>query len=104
MLVGTPMYMAPELCVGSRHAQPPSDIFSLGVIAHELLTRELPYRKPAISSALNQETLQGQSRLRACPGLDASLALLFERCLSVDPAQRPSAQELVVALSTVAAT
>jgi serine/threonine protein kinase len=92
------MYMAPELCVGSRHAQPSSDVFSLGVIAHELLTRGLPSKEPAIAVALRQENPRLQTSLRSLAGLAENLAQLFERCLSIDAAQRPTAAEIARAL------
>ncbi|MFR3923734.1 MAG: protein kinase domain-containing protein [Collinsella sp.] len=43
---GTPGYLAPELLMGegkARHAHPASDVFSLGVLAHEALCGSLPY-------------------------------------------------------------
>ena len=99
MIVGTPMYMAPEISFGSRHAQPSSDVFALGVIAYELLTKELPFRRPPVGTVLRQETLRIPLGLRALAGLDPTLVALFERALSMDPAQRPSAAELATALT-----
>ena len=99
MIVGTPMYMAPEISFGSRHAQPSSDVFSLGVIAYELLTRELPFRRPPVGTVLRQETLRIPMGLRALANLDPILLALFERALSMDPAQRPTAAELATALT-----
>ena len=93
------MYMAPELISGSRFARPSSDIFSLGVIAHELLTAEMPFKKPPIGSVMRQETLVLSLAIRARKDLPAPLVELVERCLSVDPAQRPTAQELATALA-----
>ncbi|MEM4409777.1 MAG: serine/threonine-protein kinase, partial [Candidatus Caldarchaeum sp.] len=43
VLVGTPEYMAPELWEG-KDADKFSDLYSLGVMAYELLTGEVPFR------------------------------------------------------------
>lgn len=59
MLVGTPMYIAPERIVDSTCIDPRSDIFSLGVVAYFLLTGQEPFDAKdaieALSSTLQQE-------------------------------------------------
>lgn len=42
-LLGSPAYMAPE-CFGGEAPDARSDLFSMGVIAYELLTGKLPFR------------------------------------------------------------
>ncbi|MDB4539693.1 serine/threonine protein kinase [Saprospiraceae bacterium] len=59
MLVGTPMYIAPERIVDSTCIDPRSDIFSLGVVAYFMLTGQEPFDAKdaieALSSTLQQE-------------------------------------------------
>ncbi|MBL9004449.1 MAG: protein kinase [Myxococcales bacterium] len=100
LLVGSPMYVAPELYVGSHRAQPPSDIFSLGVIAYELLIGVLPFSRPPVVSRYRGEALQLRSVQSLRSDLPDSLSALISRCLAEDPAQRPSADELFSALAT----
>jgi serine/threonine-protein kinase len=41
--VGTPAYMAPEQCAGSREVDGRADIYSLGAVIYRCLTGRLPY-------------------------------------------------------------
>eukprot|EP00756_Hemistasia_phaeocysticola_P038687 Hpha_TRINITY_DN16775_c1_g2::TRINITY_DN16775_c1_g2_i1::g.76647::m.76647 len=40
--IGTPLYMAPEACAGA--AEPASDVWGAGVIVHQCVTGQVPYR------------------------------------------------------------
>lgn len=63
-LVGTAQYMSPEQCEGrSRDIDTRSDVYSLGVILHELLIGEMPYSEP-INTVLDatRVILAGQIR------------------------------------------
>jgi len=91
---GTPAYMAPELGAGAKNAAPSSDIFSFGVIAHELLVGRPPFQVPAVLSRLNGDPLVAP----AMDELEPALRSLVTRCLDVDPAKRPTADELVAML------
>ena len=94
-LVGTPLYMAPELLRGAKLAQPSSDIFSFGLMAYEVLTGTLPFAEPPmILVARDRSKLRFEPLDAACPGLPPELARLLERCLVVDPALRPTADAL----------
>ncbi|MDC3961210.1 protein kinase domain-containing protein [Polyangium jinanense] len=94
ILVGTPTYMGPELAQGSRHWKAHSDVFSLGVIAYEILTGKRPFNVPPIFVGMQGQTLPRPTGLRRVEGLQGGLALLFERCMDPDPAARPTAQEV----------
>ncbi len=93
VIVGTPLYMAPELGYGSKNAQTASDIFSLGVIAFELLTGTKPYGFPPVLGGIVHDDVV--EKLMSCTGLRADLAELISRCLDMDPDKRPLAKEIV---------
>jgi serine/threonine-protein kinase len=97
-IIGTPFYIAPELYHGSRNAQPPSDVFSMGIIAFEMLVGSMPFASPPVLSGGSGQAMAIPSPLRQRAGLSSGLAELFERCLSMDPAKRPAAQEIAAQL------
>ncbi|HEY6464077.1 MAG TPA: serine/threonine-protein kinase, partial [Polyangiaceae bacterium] len=99
-VVGSPLYMAPEQLRSSRLASPRSDVWSLGVVLFELLTRRWPFEAdslPDLCIKVAREAPQPLESLRADlpPGLDAVVL----RCLEKDPEARfADAGELARAL------
>ena len=86
--IGTAAYMSPEQTVGNE-ASPASDLFSMGVIASEMLLGENVFR----GESLNQ-TLQNIRRLKigkqAFPaGTPKALIKLVIRLLEKKPSKRP---------------
>jgi tetratricopeptide (TPR) repeat protein/predicted Ser/Thr protein kinase len=80
-LLGTPLYMAPEQLAGS----PPderSEVFSVGVLAYELLAGRPPY------SATSLDELFAQITSLDPPPLDSPVAPVVMRALAKDPAER----------------
>jgi formylglycine-generating enzyme required for sulfatase activity len=104
-ILGTPYYMAPELWRGES-ATPASDVYSLGVVIHELCTGRVPhYNVPA--DALHQVVNEGDAPAvgRAVPGIDVRFADAIDRCLARTPDARfASGKELYEALAAIAAT
>ena len=90
---GTPKYMAPELAMGVQDVEPASDIFAYGLIAYEMLVGRPAFGEPPLATRLRG----GEIILPSCDGLDPIVA----RCLSLDPARRPKADELVVAFAEI---
>jgi serine/threonine protein kinase len=95
IIFGTPQYMAPELTSGSKLATRSSDIFSVGIIAFELLVGRRPFPVEPVAEALAGKPLPVAPRFaEVCPALAPTIAQMLDRTLSNDPALRPSAQAL----------
>jgi WD40 repeat protein/serine/threonine protein kinase len=97
-LRGTPYYMAPEQWTGVA-CSGATDVWALGVMLYEMVTGRRPYRAPtAITLAVkvcNPDPAPPMSTLTEVrPDLDA----VVSRCLEKDPAQRPTAPEVVQTL------
>jgi protein kinase-like protein len=101
MVIGTPAYMSPEQASGDRQVDHRSDLYSLGVVAHEMLTGELPFRgATAIAVLMEQLSNEPPSVARRRPECPAALARAVDRCLARDPGARwNGAAELVESLS-----
>ncbi len=89
-LAGTPAYVAPELVAG-RSAEPPSDVYALGITGYELLVGRRPFDAPDTAGLLHAHLETAPERP---PGIADPLWGLLSQCLAKDPAARPSAAAL----------
>jgi tRNA A-37 threonylcarbamoyl transferase component Bud32 len=97
MIMGTPLYMAPELVRGARSAPPSADVFSFGIVAFELLTGKHPFGGEApITHALR--ATRAAAPLMDRPGVSEDLAKTIQACLSFDAEERPTTQRIAEAL------
>jgi serine/threonine protein kinase/HAMP domain-containing protein len=94
VIVGTPMYMAPECRDHIQGSHPASDIFSFGVLAYELLTGEMPFATPPMTMDAEGNGLSFRSLRDMRPDLAYPLADLLDRTLSYNQMERPHAVEL----------
>lgn len=88
--MSTPAYTAPELHRGETPS-PASDVYSLGVMAYELLCGQRPFcgSGPAELAEAHRYEPPPDIRQRA-PQLSLEAAQLVKRLLAKDPAERPS--------------
>ncbi|MFA5505533.1 MAG: serine/threonine-protein kinase [Vulcanimicrobiota bacterium] len=96
---GTPAYMSPEQISGGI-VEAPSDLYSLGVMAFELLTGRLPYDVGEDPMSVMLAHLQKEpyklSDFR--PDLDPQLTELIASLLKKEPSQRETSIEKIMAI------
>lgn len=101
MVFGTANYLSPQRITG-KPASPSDDVYALGVLGYEALTRRLPFERDnpvATMRAVLEEPLTPIGVLR--PDVDPALIHVLERAMSRDPAYRfASAAEMRAALQT----
>jgi serine/threonine protein kinase len=90
MLMGTPAYMSPEQCGGEK-VDAKSDIYALGVIAHELFTGVRPFPGQTVRELLTQHMFETPARASSVkPGLPARLDGVLLSLLDKQAAKRPA--------------
>jgi serine/threonine-protein kinase len=87
--IGTPAYMSPEQAAGDRDVDGRSDLYSLGVVAYQMLTGELPFQAPTVPALLMKQITETPMPIdRKRPETPNELALTVMRCLEKDPEDR----------------
>jgi serine/threonine-protein kinase len=100
MAIGTPAFMSPEQSAGDREVDGRSDLYSLGVVAYQMLAGELPFQATSTPAMLvkhlSERPTPVDQRRPDCP---PDLAAIVMRLLEKEPAQRfNDAEELEGAL------
>ena len=90
---GTPIYMSPEQAMG-RNIAAPCDIYSLGVIAYELLTGHPPFDGRTLAEVVSMHLTSEPVSLRDVSSAPRELANLVHRMLEKDSSLRPGAIEI----------
>lgn len=96
MMVGTPNYLCPEVCLG-QEVDGRSDLFSLGVVLYEMLAGTTPFQADspmAMMTAVVREAVPDIRQL--APEVDDDLRAILAHLLEKDPQARyRSGAELV---------
>ena len=94
--IGTPQYMSPEQAAGEREIDGRSDLYSLGVVAYQMTSGQLPFNAPTVAGILMKQITEPAPVLHeGDSGVPEDLSLAIARCLEKDPENRwPTADAL----------
>ena len=98
-VVGTPSYMSPEQAAGKDDLDHRTDIFSLGVMAYQLLTGEKPFRGDTptqVQESIINDPVPPIPQER-CPLLTEEISDMVGKMLAKDPAKRYQNMDQVMA-------
>ncbi|WP_369234105.1 serine/threonine-protein kinase [Streptomyces sp. R21] len=99
-LIGTPPFMAPEQFRRPREVGPAADIFALGSVMVHAATGRGPFDSDS-PYVVAYQVVHDEPDLAGVPG---NLAPLVLRCLAKEPEDRPTPDELMRELRSVAAS
>lgn len=85
---GTPLYISPEQA-GSEKLDHQTDIYSLGIIAYEMLAGRPPYDDETPLGIVMKHITAPVPPIAAEPGLSPQVDAVFRWVLAKDPASRP---------------
>ena len=96
LLIGTPLYMAPEQCRGAKGVTDRSDVYSLGVILYKMLAGRAPFLGQSTAELLAMHLMDPVPPLdELAPGVGATVVALVHSMLEKAPLQRPAMDAVV---------
>jgi len=105
MSLGTPAYMAPEQAAGDPATDHRADLYSLGLIAYEMLAGKAPFGERPPQAMIAAHMVEKPAPVtRQRKQTPPALAALVMRCLEKEPARRPqTAEEILESLDAAQA-
>ena len=104
--LGTPAYMAPEQAAADPKLDHRADLYSLGIVAYEMLVGAPPFHGRSAQAVLSAHMTERPKPIRQRRyDVPDALVALIESCLEKEPPARPkSASEIMRALDSIDAS
>jgi len=93
-MVGTPMWMAPEVITGKKYTEK-ADVYAFGIILWEILTRSEPYEDKETMQIVVEVVNDDLRPTIPAQFKDSPLVPLMKDCWHPDPNMRPSFDVIV---------
>lgn len=104
MMVGTPLYMAPEQCRGSGNVDDRVDVYALGIMLYRMLCGRPPFMGDGAGAVMAMHIYEPPPPLRGFePSVPEDLAALVHQLLEKSPAARPSMAQVTQRLEQLRA-
>ncbi|MCP4357305.1 MAG: serine/threonine protein kinase, partial [Chloroflexi bacterium] len=88
-ILGTPAYMSPEQCMGSRELTPASDIYALGIVLYEMVTGRTPFQAETPIALIHMQLSEPLPMPRHLnPNLPEAAELVILKALAKEPESR----------------
>ena len=89
MSVGTPAYMSPEQATGERDIDGRSDLYSLGLVAYEMVAGDPAFTGESSASVIMKQIVESPTPLiERAADVPPAFAAVIEQALAKDPAER----------------
>lgn len=89
VLLGTPVYMAPEQVTNAKNIDRRADLYAAGVMLYEMLSGRLPHTGQHTAEILVRLMTEAPTPLATvAPGTNPALCAVVERAMARDPAGR----------------
>lgn len=101
-VMGSPVYMAPEQCFGSKNTEASADVYSLGVTLYQLLAGRPPFVDSDQVALLTKHLYEMPPPLRELePKVPKPLVSLVHAMMAKEPHRRPTMEQIVIELDYI---